>query len=76
MTGLKAGHRNKYPNLWRWVAEYGTLEVGHCYMTKSFIRALDAGGLVWKGKAKYPSLEAAMTDAEAGIARFMEQPGL
>ena len=60
-----------HPHLWSWVTEYGTVEIGHCGQTRSFIRALDEGGLVWKGRRSYASLGAALDDAEAGVARWM-----
>lgn len=60
---------DKYPGLWRWVTEIGTVEIGHCHQTRSFIRVLDEGGLVWKGCRSYASLHAALADADAGVAR-------
>ena len=62
---------NKYPFLWRWVREFGAVEIGHCHQTRSFIRVLDEGGLVWKGRRSYRSLDAALADAEAGVAQCM-----
>ncbi len=62
-----------YPHLCRWVAEFGTLEIGHDRMTSSFIRALDEGGVVWSGRRRYRSLDAALADAEAAIARFLKK---
>ena len=40
--------------------------------TRSFIRVLDEGGLIWKGRRSYPTLDAALADAEAGVARWMK----
>ena len=60
-----------YPNLSRWVAEFGALEIGYCPHTKSFIRALDEGGMAWQGRPGYPSLDAAMADAEEGVGRWL-----
>lgn len=60
-----------HPHLWRWVKEFGTIEIGHCSQTRSFIRVLDEGGLVWKGRRSYPTLDAALADAEAGVAQWM-----
>jgi hypothetical protein len=62
-----------FPNLCRWVAEFGTLEIGPCQETRSFIRALDEGGVVWKGRRRYRTLDAALADAEAGVARWMKE---
>jgi hypothetical protein len=60
-----------YPLLWRWVTEFGNVEVGYCVQTSSFIRVLDEGGIVWKGRRSYGALDAALADAEAGVARWM-----
>jgi hypothetical protein len=60
-----------YPHLWRWVAEFGTVEIGYCDQTRSFIRVLDEGGIVWKGRRSYPTLDAALAHADAGAARWM-----
>ena len=61
-----------HPHLWRWVAELGTIEIGHCGQTCSFIRVLDEGGIVWKGRRTYRTLDAALADAEAGVSRWMK----
>ena len=60
-----------YPHLWRWVAEFGTVEIGHCGQSRSPIRVLDEGGIVWKGRRSYRSLEDALADAEAGVSHWM-----
>jgi len=61
-----------YPHLRRWAAEIGTVEIGHCGQTRSFIRVLDEGGIVWKGFRSYPTLDAAIADAEAGVSGWMK----
>lgn len=61
-----------YPNLWRWVAEYGSVEIGYCDQTGSFIRVLDEGGMVWKGRRRYRTFDDALADAEAGVSRWMK----
>ena len=67
----KATISTSHPHLSRWVAEFGTVEIGHCQPTRSFIRVLDEGGIVWQGRHHYPTLDAALTDAEAGVARWL-----
>ena len=61
-----------YPHLWRWTAELGTVEIGNSGRTRSFIRVLDEGGIVWKGRRSYPTLDTALADADAGVSRWME----
>ena len=68
----KSSGSASYPHLWRWTAEFGTVEIGHCGPTGSFIRVLDEGGIVWKGRRTYPTLDAALADAEAGVSRWMK----
>jgi hypothetical protein len=41
------------------------------------IRVLDEGGIVWKGRRSYRTLDAALAEAEAGVLRRMrDQLGL
>ena len=60
-----------HPHLWKWVSEFGTVEIGPCHQTHSFIRVLNEGGTVWKGRWSYRTLDAALADAGAGVARWM-----
>jgi hypothetical protein len=69
---IKSSVSASYPHLWRWVREFGRVEIGYCRQTRSFIRVVDAGGMVWQGRRSYRTLEAALADAEAGIARWMK----
>lgn len=57
-----------FPTIARWVMEYGWIEIGHDDMSRSLVRALDEGGLVWEGQEDYPTLNAALQDLEAGLA--------
>lgn len=62
-----------YPALARWVAQYGWLEVGRTDESRSLIRALDAGGLVWEGGATAPTLSAALAEAETAVAAWLRE---
>ena len=68
----KPSESASYPHLWRWIAKFGTVEIGYCGQTHSFIRVLDEGGIVWKGRRSYMTLHAALADAEAGAAGWMK----
>lgn len=61
-----------HPWLCRWVADFGTLEIGYSHETRSFIRALDAGGMIWNGRRSYQSLDAALAHAEAEVAQILK----
>jgi hypothetical protein len=70
--GITSFGSQLHPHLWRWVTEFGTVEIGQCHQTRSFIRVLDEGGIIWKGRRSYASLDAALADAEAGVSRWMK----
>jgi hypothetical protein len=65
-----------YPTIVRWVQEYGWIEIGQDEIRRSFIRALDDGGMVWEGRKSYPTLDAALQDLEVGLIAWMQEQGL
>ena len=67
----KSSGSASHPYLWRWSAEFGTIEIGHRRQTSSFIRALDEGASFGRRRS-YRTLDAALADAEAGVARWMK----
>ena len=57
----------RYPALTRWVQGAGWLEVGRVGWSRSLIRALDEGGLIWEGGQTAPTVSAALADAETTL---------
>ena len=60
-----------YPHITSWVRD-GCLEIGnlgHGYDT-SFIRVLDEGGTIWASDDSFTSLDEALVEADAGIAKW------
>jgi hypothetical protein len=66
----------QYPTIYRFVEEYGRIEIGLDEVIPAFVRAYDLGGTAYEGKDSYPSMEAALQDLEAGIKAYMEEMGL
>ena len=64
------------PTIARWVMESGWIEIGHDDMSRSFVRALDEGGIVWEGQADYATLDDALQDLEAGLAVWIREQHL
>lgn len=60
-----------YPGIARWIAKYGTIEFGYCLETRSSIRVLDEGGLIWSVRASYPTFTEALADCEANVTRLL-----
>ena len=65
-----------YPTIARWVMEYGWIEIGYDDMSRSFVRALDEGGLLWEGQEDDATLDDALRDLEAGLAVWMREQHL
>jgi hypothetical protein len=63
-----------YPNIAAWVQD-GWIEIGRDDYSRSFVRALDIGGMVWEGADEYASLEEALRALDAGIAAWLEEMG-
>ena len=64
----------RYPTLAAWVQD-GWVEIGSTDYTRSFVRALDEGGMVWEGATRYSSLDAALSALDAGIAAWIKKNG-
>ena len=63
----------RYPALTRWVLGAGWLELGQVNWSRSLIRALDEGGLIWEGGETAPTVSAALAEAEAALAAWFRE---
>lgn len=63
-----------YPNVAAWVQD-GWIEIGRDDFSKSFVRVLDIGGLVWEGKASYPTVHDALKALDTAIAEWLKENG-
>ena len=46
---MKLSFEAVFPNITCWVKGFGTVEIGYDSQTGSFIRAIDKGGMAWRG---------------------------
>ena len=65
-----------YPNLAYWVESFGWIELGQDNYSRSLIRVLDIGGMIWESEEQYDSVDAALRDAEAAIADWFKKAGI
>jgi hypothetical protein len=65
----------EYPNIANWVRAGGWIEMGPAGLSTSFVRALDEGGMVFEGIAKYPTIDDAFRALDAGIAAWIDEHG-
>ncbi len=75
----KGKHANpletSYPNLAYFLRAIGWIEVGHDEdsLFTSFVRAMDAGGMVWEGKDEYRTLDEAFRDMDKALGKWMRK---
>jgi len=62
-----------YPAIAEYVSGWGWIEVGRDEMNRSFVRALDDGGLVWESPSKTRSADMAFEALEAALKKIMTQ---
>ena len=66
---------NLPPTSPRGQSSYGWIEFGQDDFSQPFVRALDMGGMVWEGKPKYKTVDAALDDLEAALEKIIEEIG-
>ena len=64
-----------YPNITLWLT-HGWIEIGEVEYSKSFVRALDEGGMLWEGEESYQTIDQAINDLEANLKDIIEYIGL
>ncbi len=63
-----------FPTVARWVSqEEGWVELGADHHSRSLVRALYGGGMVWEGADDYKSLDEALRAMEKGIAAWLDE---
>jgi len=62
-----------YPTITRWVKSWGWVAIGRDEYSRSMVRALDEGGMVWEGNSRYATLDALFQDLEAGLTDWLEE---
>ena len=65
-----------YPSLARWVNIQGWIEIGNDGFSRSFVRALDEGGLIWEGDSSDGSVDDALRAMETALGEWMREEGI
>lgn len=62
-----------FPNIHYWVISHGWVEVGQDDCSKSLVRAIDAGGVVWESARKHKSVDKALQALEIFLEKWFEE---
>ena len=66
---------DKYPNIADWINGYGWIELGQNDYSRSIIRVLDEGGMVWESNKKYKSLDELFDALEKKLSEKIDEIG-
>jgi len=72
-VSAKISVEEAFPNIARWLDKFGWIELGQDDYSRSFIRVLDQGGMVWEGKDQYKSLDHALRALEKALGKWVEE---
>jgi hypothetical protein len=62
-----------FPHLTAWVKTHGWIEIGYDDYQRSFIRALDSGGMICEGGMEYTTLESALQALDDALVACMKE---
>lgn len=63
-----------YPHLASWIlGGGGWIELGQDDYSRSLVRILDIGGLIWESDARYDTVDQALAAAERALAQWSEE---
>ena len=67
----------QYPNLAAWILDGDCwVELGTTDYSRSTVRILDIGGMIWESERDYASVAAMLADAEQALAAWLAENGL
>jgi hypothetical protein len=63
-----------YPHLTSWILNRnGTIELGQNDFSRSLVRILDIGGLIWESDERYATVDEALAAADRALAEWMRE---
>jgi hypothetical protein len=66
------GFERTYSHIARWVQSYGWIAMGADHDSRSLVRALDAGGMVWESPEDDTKLDEVLQMLDAFLAQRMQ----
>jgi len=62
----------RYPNIAAWIDEFGCrIEIGSDDYSRSLVRVINPGGMIWESSKPYTSIDDALADAERAIVEWL-----
>jgi hypothetical protein len=65
-----------FPTVTKWIKYYGWIEFGQTDCSRSMVRVLDEGGLIWESTKSYKSVDELLCDLEKRLGKEVKRLGL
>jgi len=70
---VKSSFERIYPNIAHWIDVQGWVEIGQDEYSRSLVRCLDMGGMVWESSDEYKTIDEALQSLEAALEDLLKQ---
>ncbi len=70
---MKNPFTKNYPNVTYWVESHGWIEIGQDDYSRSLLRALDAGGMIWESNDSHKTVDEALQAFETELIEWFRQ---
>lgn len=64
-----------YPNLAEWINDVGWIEIGNDGFSRSMLRVLDEGGIIWESADDAASIDETLQAADIAIDTWLNKNG-
>lgn len=62
-----------YPNIAHWIDVQGWIEIGQDEYSRSLVRCLDQGGMVWESSRQHKTVDEALQALEIALEKLLEE---
>ena len=62
-----------YPNIAHWIDVQGYIEIGQDEYSRSLVRCLDPGGMVWESTDEHKSIDEALQALEEALEELIKE---
>lgn len=62
-----------FPHVNRWIEEQGWIEIGQDEYSRSLVRTIDEGGLVWESKKQHVTVDKTLEALENFLIKWFEE---
>ena len=70
---MQTSFSETYPNITHWIDSLGWIEIGRDEYSRSLVRLLNEGGLVWESDDTHGTIDEALQTLEAELVEILKE---